>query len=123
MLITCSLSRVNEFTADEKYFIVRSPGAVKIADLYQLPELSPSFDLFLWAQRQKKQGIEWWREYELRFTQEMKSFQMSKVLDQLERCSRIKDILLVCFCSDVDKCHRGIIANEMKKRGVLVDRQ
>lgn len=123
MLITCSLSKVNKFKVLEKYFIVRSPGNVKVDNLVHLPELAPSLELFLWSQKMKKQKVEWWDEYKLRFMQEMKSSQMEKALEQLEKHSSTKDILLVCFCPDVDRCHRGIIADEMKKRGVLVNRQ
>ena len=123
-IITCALSNMKNYKADKKYFIVRSPGRVNFSqyNLVHFPALSPSMNLFLWTRRnQLKSG--WFEEYRERFELEMKTDKgMMSALDQIEAEAKDKIVLLVCFCKDVNECHRGLIANEMAQRGIPVER-
>ena len=121
-IITCSLSDMENYEADMKYFIVQRPGKVKVAGMRHRPDLAPSQELFFWAQANKHKD-DWFTEYKERFCYDMKNRAgLKAAIDSLENLSKASTIMLVCFCADVNMCHRGLIADELLRRGASVDR-
>lgn len=102
---------------EEAYLIVRAlknmPKATPGKQIYHLPILSPSRQLFSDYQKWKgegKWGEEMFREvYVPRFLEEMKGREQKNALNQLFLRSKTKDILLVCYCGQEDICHRSIV--------------
>lgn len=122
-IITCSLSHIHEYEADTKYFIVLRPGKVHIDGLRHHPELAPSADLFNWAQQHKLEPG-WFNTYTAWFQRDIRErVGLRDAIAKLETDAREKRILLVCFCPDVNQCHRGLIADELYRRGVQVLRK
>lgn len=122
MLITCSLSEAKKFEADYKYFIVINPKKVKLKGIQHRPDLAPSQELYDWAMEHKNEK-NWFDHYKEVFTNDMKTRKgLVMALDEIEKKAKEKDVLLICFCSDVNFCHRGLIADEMMNRGVNVNK-
>lgn len=121
-IITCSLSSIDLYSADVKYFIVLRPGKVRVNDLRHKPDLAPSKELFLWAQNHKHEA-NWFQHYAAWFKRDMEERPgLREALNRLEEMAKGKDILLVCFCANPEECHRGLIADELVKRGVNVEK-
>lgn len=137
----CSLSKLKEHTNsyDKKLFIVREPGKVDYEryGMVHVPELSPSPKLFSTYHTRWKNGhfigaekhiIEngktktWFDLYELQFIREMEHSE-----DMINSLIRIEEllneginILLVCFCPNLDNCHRKLIGERIKEKGYTV---
>lgn len=121
-LTTCSLSAMKNYAQIQtKYFIVLRPGKVKVAGMRHRPDLAPSKELFLWAQAHNLEP-DWFSEYETWFKRDMQERPgLREAIVRLELEARQKDILLVCFCPEPEKCHRRLIAEELQKRGVTTE--
>ena len=121
-VITCSLSSMHLYPADVKYFIVLRPGKVKVKGLRHKPDLAPSQELFTWAQAHKHEP-DWFQHYATWFKKDMVERPgLRNALARLEETAKEKDILLVCFCANPEECHRGLIADELERRGVNVEK-
>jgi uncharacterized protein YeaO (DUF488 family) len=119
-IITCSLSKMKDYEADLKYFIVRKPGRVKADGMVHRADLSPSYDLFAWTQMHKQEEG-WFSKYTKRFVYEMQNRpDLIAALNEIQKASETQNVMLVCFCGDVNECHRGLIADELLSRGVDV---
>lgn len=122
MLITCSLANMKNYDADYKYFIVINPKSVKVKGLRHRPDLAPTRELYSWVQEHKHED-NWFEHYKEVFLEDMKTRAgLINALNDIENKAKTRDVLLVCFCSDVNLCHRGIIADEMIRRGIKVER-
>lgn len=123
-VITCALNRLKYYSgADVKYFIVRSPGRVNVKGMVNRPDLSPSSKLFYWT-RQHKHEKSWFDEYAVQFRAEMRERDdLIAALTEVQEIAKTQTVLLVCFCADVNLCHRGLIADELKAWGVPVIRE
>ena len=63
------------------------------------------------------------KHYKEQFIHDMKTRPgMINALNDIEKKAKEADVLLICFCSDVNLCHRGLIADEMASRGVIVSK-
>lgn len=127
---------------DKRLFIVRSLGKVdgKSLNKYTLihvPQLSPSMELFddyvnRWSKdnftSKEKLIIEngitksWWDIYIKRFLYEMTHRKdmiacLHRINDLLDQG---KNILLICFCPNPFRCHRGLIGYYFMKKGYTV---
>jgi len=121
-IITCSLSEMKHYDADIKYFIVQSPGKVKVYGMKHRPDLAPSQELFSWT-LENKSNVNWFEEYKNRFCYDIiYRAGLRDAISEVESKSQSSVIMLVCFCADVNQCHRGLIADELTKRGVHVER-
>lgn len=109
--------------ADERYAIVRSykkpiPGVI------QLPELSPSTNLFYKYLNMKKDGnwnIDSFKNiYVPWFLREMKQPQAINALNKIWNSAKTKDIVLACYCDKETLCHRSIVGALMKATDVPV---
>jgi len=122
MIITCSLGDAKNYTADLIYFIVTNPGAVKPKGFKHRPDMGPSRELYAWAMAHKSEEG-WFDIYKKQFCYDMKHLPgLVNALNELERKAKDKVILLVCFCPDVNFCHRGLEADELISRGVEVEK-
>ena len=114
MLFTGSISNMDASKYDEVWVCVRSLGNVKTGgNVYHVPQLSPSADLFHAYLSWKKQGI-WSKDqfdkvYTPRFLKEMESKEARSYLDLLRDKTKIKNIYVCCFCDDESLCHRSLI--------------
>ena len=114
MLYTGSISNMDASKYDEVWVCVRSLGNVKTGgNIYHVPQLSPSKDLFYSYLSWKKHGV--WNEqqfdtvYTPRFLKEMESSVARDRLALLKEKCKTKDILVVCFCDNERTCHRSLI--------------
>jgi uncharacterized protein YeaO (DUF488 family) len=121
-VITCSLSTMDNFEADLKYFIVLRPGKVKVSGMKHRPDLAPSSELFGWTQAHKHEE-NWFEEYERRFCHDIHYRKgLSDAIAEIGQKAKTQTVMLVCFCPDVNRCHRGLIADELINRGVEVSK-
>lgn len=122
MLITSSLSQAKNYEADYKYFIVINPKNVKAKGIIHRPELAPTRELYSWAQEHKYEE-NWFEYYKETFIHDIQTRPgLINALNDIEEKARAKDVLLICFCPDVNQCHRGLIADEMQRRGIVVEK-
>lgn len=125
-----SLKDYDSSMFDEVWVIVRSlrnglpkmykdDGTVDTTvDVYHVPQLSPSPDLFHKYLKWKENG-EWNEDtfenkYVPQFLQEMHGDEQKKFLNILYNRGQKKSILLICFCQEEALCHRSIILGLMQ---------
>ena len=125
MIVTENIRNANKGNYDQVWAIVRSlknPGR----SLVHVPELSPSLQLFWtyrrWVQNQTFNKDLFEQVYKPRFLAEMANSPDAQTkLDELVALDKAgKRIALVCFCADVNLCHRSLIAELLTERGVNV---
>lgn len=119
MITLCGLDTFNKdksLKGDFNFLIARkvmSQGLLKT--FVHLPQISPSNDLLSFALSGKRNNIPWEHTYTKRFSQEMRSPQAMAVLNQLINLSKNgHNIVLVCYCSKGNFCHRYLIADILK---------
>lgn len=123
MLITSSISDYKNYDAEYKYFIVINPKNVKLKGVSHRPELAPTRELYAWAM-ENKSNENWFSHYKEQFIHDMHSRAgMIMALNDIEKKAKESNVLLICFCPDVNFCHRGLIADEMIARGVKVEKK
>lgn len=112
----------------EVWCIVRSlkGGLPKIegVDVYHVPQLSPSPELFHAYLRWEQNG-EWNQDtfdtkYVPQFIAEMHSEDQKKFLNILFARAQEKAIMLLCFCQEEAMCHRSIVLGIMQ--GIYADK-
>ena len=114
MITIARIGQIDPSDYDKAYAIVRSLKS-PIRDVEQLPELSPSQDLFYKYLDVKKQGL-WGAEtfdriYLPQFLREMCARPACDRLNELWRADKAgQDIALLCFCTEEELCHRSIVA-------------
>jgi uncharacterized protein YeaO (DUF488 family) len=103
----------------------RPPRGVRKADHARLnyydvwlPALSPSAELV--REGLAVQNPAEWRQFERRFTSELKRPEQFHLLDALAALSHAANFALGCYCEDEQRCHRSILRRELKKRGAVV---
>jgi uncharacterized protein YeaO (DUF488 family) len=82
-----------------------------------LPTLSPSAELIRGARLDNASG---WRQFERRFTAELRQPDRSHLLDALAALSQTADFSLGCYCADETRCHRSVLRRELEKRGARI---
>jgi uncharacterized protein YeaO (DUF488 family) len=127
----------------KRLFIVRSmskvtPEALHKHGLVHVPQLSPSSALFSdyinrWLKGDftaeersiisKGSTNSWWDVYTQRFVVEMQSRNdMRKCLQRIEDLlNQGVNVLLVCYCTNPFRCHRGILGYYFMQRGFQVN--
>ena len=109
-----SIKNMDTSKYDEVWVCVRSLGNVQTGgNIYHIPQLSPSRELFSAYLSWKKQGI-WNKDqfdnvYTPRFLKEMESEEARAYLGLLGDKIRMLDVLVCCFCEDESLCHRSLI--------------
>lgn len=125
MIVTENMRNVRNGSYDQIWAVVRSlknPGKT----LIHVPELSPSLRLFWDYRNWAQQGI--WNAdtfenvYKPRFLARIATDpDAQEKLDELAALDAAgKRIALVCFCTDAQLCHRTLIAQILRDRGVQV---
>lgn len=140
-ILFCSTSDVYELedidSYDVKLQITRYVNKGLLTNFIQATGLAPSENLLNKTNYQWKKGIftpeerklmdigkthTWWDLYKPRFIEEMnerKDFQANyNRLKQL--LNEGKRIIAVCYCKEYDKCHRSILAENLKAEGYHV---
>ena len=117
---------------DEVYLIIRSASVLEkrrddILNIAKvLPVLSPSQDLFYrylnWS-RSGQWNIEVFENsYRPSFTSQINNDANAMAwLDYLAKVSDIKNVALLCFCKDVNTCHRKIVGEMIRRLGGHVE--
>lgn len=103
-----------------KLLITRKPiKNYKKYDIYYVPSLAPSLQLF----SEYSSGNKSWKEFVFTFRRDMiLNKELNIYLDKVyKQIMSGKNVALICYCSDSDKCHRGIIANYFKELGVIIN--
>ena len=114
MLYSGSFNDIDCSKYDEIWLIVRSLKNMPYGNnIYHVPQLSPSPDLFHTYLSLKESG-KWNTKafdeiYTPRFLNEMKSSEALTYLNILSEKSKVKDILIVCYCTDERMCHRSLV--------------
>lgn len=108
--------------ADYHYAVVRS---LKTDTILQLKDLSPSYELLQKYSKLKDKGdwdLETFNEiYVPQFLYEIKiNENAKKLLNEIYIKQKTKNIVLTCFCTDENLCHRSIIAGLYQAIGVNV---
>lgn len=63
-----------------------------------------------------------WEKYVERFTEQMNENPMKNLIERLIKALESgKDICLVCFCKDIEHCHRGLLAKDIVLRGKNIE--
>lgn len=125
MIVTENMRNVRNGNYDQIWAIVqslKSPGKT----LIHVPELSPSLRLFwdyrYWAQHGIWNADTFENVYKPRFLSQIAEDPAAQAkLDELAALDAAgKRIALVCFCTDAQLCHRTLVAQILRDRGVQV---
>lgn len=137
----CSLSKYKDFKDNytKKLFIVRNPMKVncELYGMVHVPELAPSPELYKkyitrWKYNEFTQeeenrlkdfgpGATWWSLYYEQFIAQMHEDYMQVNLARIiELLNQGVDILLVCFCGNLEHCHRKILGDYYASLGYEV---
>lgn len=109
--------------ADEVWAVVRSLR-YQLPYMFHAPVLSPAWPLFKTYLRLRDKG-EWNAKsfndiYRPAFMEQIENdpAAQKKLEELIEKHNAGKNIVLVCFCSDVNLCHRSLISSILSERGV-----
>jgi len=96
-------------------------------NIFHIPELSPSTQLFFEALNLKKAG-KWNNDtfntiYLPKFVEELKQPAAYQKLEELVELSRSKNILIVCYCSNESLCHRRILKTYVEIRNQQLEKE
>ena len=125
MLETNCIARVVQHNYDEVWAIVRSFDNCP-SHWRHVQSLSPSLELF-WQYRRLLKAGQWNKQsfdtiYKPQFIQQIENDPVAQ--DDLDYLTELdaqgKNIALVCFCGNVELCHRKLIAEMLLKRGCNV---
>lgn len=83
-----------------------------------LPNLSPSQPLVRLALGAKDDAA--WRQFDRRFTTELRKPEASHLLDALATLSHAANFSIGCYCEDERRCHRAILRRELRARGAAI---
>lgn len=138
----CSLSKYGNYKDNytKRLFIVRNPMKINASNygMIHVPELSPSPELYKkyitrWKynsftnEEQLKLdrlglGATWWSLYYEEFIEQMDKEEMQINLNRIiELLEQGTDILLICFCGDLEHCHRKILGQYFASLGYRVN--
>ena len=121
-IITCSFKKAKSYDVNEKWLITR--GGEGLPGYKRVPELAPSqelFDKYLTRWKDKPASL-WWGKYKSEFMKQFKDpqFIMKLALLYEKVHNQNQNILLVCFCEDVEYCHRKLIASFLSEKDLKV---
>ncbi|HEY6641438.1 DUF488 domain-containing protein [Povalibacter sp.] len=88
-------------------------------DLYDvwLPNLAPSEELVKLALSADERA---WKTFVRRYRAEMKTPDVSRVLDALAALSHQTDFAVGCYCENEARCHRSVLRELFRERGASV---
>ena len=85
-------------------------------------ELAPSYGLFSWY-LQNKDNKGWFKTYKETFISDAKqSYSFNNKYNEIkDRLNSGENIALLCFCKDINLCHRSIIKEKLVKDGYVIE--
>jgi uncharacterized protein YeaO (DUF488 family) len=105
----------------------RPPRGVKKSDYARLdyydawlPELAPSEKLRKAAMKGGAVEPSAWKRFARAYRAEMNAPDRQHLLEVLARISRDSTFSVGCYCEDVSRCHRSILAELLAERGAQV---
>lgn len=105
----------------------RPPRGVKKSDYAKLdyydawlPELAPSEKLRKAAMKGNAVEPSAWKRFARAYRAEMNAPERRHLLDALVLLSRHSTFAVGCYCEDVSRCHRSILAELLAQRGATV---
>jgi len=105
----------------------RPPRGVKKADYARLdyydawlPELAPSEKLRKLAMKGNAIEPSAWKRFARAYRAEMNTSERQHLLDALVLLSRHSTFAVGCYCEDISRCHRSILAELLAERGAKV---
>lgn len=112
----CSLSKLRLVPKDNNYLFLVTRGTRKIKGVRQTYELAPSPQLFSQYLSEWKNSppCEWWESYSKLYLEELNYNFINKLTVGIDEG---KDITLICFCGDENRCHRKILKGIFDKLG------
>lgn len=121
---TCDTSEKN---IEQIWMIVRSLKDLDYRsdiEMLYVPELSPSPELYHKFLEWKKNG-QWnketfLKEYVPEFLEDLHSSESMAALRKIVDESQTKNIMLACYCSDEEMCHRSIVLGVLQGMGAKV---
>lgn len=130
MLYSGSFRSIQPDQYDQIWLCVRSLKAMPknpYGNIFHIPELSPSTQLFFEALNLKKAG-KWNNDtfntiYLPKFVEELKQPAAYQKLEELVELSRSKNILIVCYCSNESLCHRRILKTYVEIRNQQLEKE
>lgn len=121
---TASVSRIKELAefCAEIWLITRAgkdiAGTIRVRGLSPGPALYQDY-LEKWKDVDPER---WWPQYQARFKEELKQPEKRAALHRLWLLLREgKNVALVCFCPDYRYCHRTIVGDLLREKGVAVE--
>jgi len=81
-----------------------------------LPELAPSEELLRWARAEPLTAPRW-KSFTRRYLKEMGDSRARHLIDALAALSHGADFTVGCYCEDVNRCHRSLLATLLAKAG------
>ena len=88
----------------------------------QYLELAPSKELFEWFQKHKKKEG-WFKEYKRKYKKQIQNDKRALAsMRQIKHDYLDKgiDVMFVCYCRDIYKCHRSILGEAYEAVGIEV---
>lgn len=130
-LYLCSIRDLSMYDVlDNKYFIsryIKNSDSIRKYGFVQVKDLSPSENLIK-QQMKAKSDKEWGEEafnswFEPAFRMEIKtSVPLRNALNQVYKLLKSgQDVVLACYCHDINLCHRRIIGEEFLRLGFDVN--
>lgn len=120
MLVLCSLSDLKKYQRspfDINFMVVRHLTE-PIQGIQWFPKLAPSESLFNFAQR-NKEVPGFWEVYHKLYQEELNSHDKQVGLALIsDYAKRGKEINLLCYCKDAEKCHRLDLYQALKSMGI-----
>ena len=92
-------------------------GSKDIYDVW-FPNLSPSESLLKEALSQTDDKS--WKAFKRKFLAEMKKPEAKRDLDLLAALSHQTNFAIGCYCKEESRCHRSILRDLLKQRGVKI---
>lgn len=121
MLITCNVNDFKNYKSDYNFIITRRL-LYKVGGAVHFPSLSPSEELFITTLEDKKTNDNWYDRYEKSFIKELNSDEfMSHIYMICELLDEGFDVTLMCYCKELSKCHRRLVAEKFRELGYSVE--
>lgn len=111
----CCLGRLKSVPKENNHFFLVTRGKRSIKGVRQTCELAPSYGLFNHYNKhwKNKPHHEWWPQYNQWYLNELNKNFLNKLKEGLDQG---KNITLICFCGDTEKCHRRILGEFFAKQ-------
>ena len=118
MIYTSNYNNINKYNKDRFILVSISRTQPKNFNGLLWHELMPSNRLL----NEFKSNKINWNEYKMRYNREvldnLNPIEISQYLFAISQRYDKKDIVLLCYCSDYEHCHRSIVSRYLNKIGI-----